>query len=99
MTKTKLNWQNEDLSALYDGEILGAEKLELHEQDKKHMQAWSLIGATMRNELSSEVNLSLADNVAAAIAKEEPQSLVSIKAKFQHLVISFGRLSIKLVLL
>ena len=25
MTKTKLNWQNEDLSALYDGEILGAE--------------------------------------------------------------------------
>lgn len=81
MTKTKLNWQNEDLSALYDGEILGAEKLELHEQEKKHMQAWSLIGATMRNELSSEVNLSLADNVAAAIAKEEPQSLVSDQSK------------------
>ena len=71
MTKKNLDWQNEELSARYDGEDLPDEKLSFQGEDEKHLQAWSLIGATMRHELADEVNLSLADNIAAAIAKEE----------------------------
>ena len=71
MTRSKPDWQNEDLSALFDGEDLPAEKLSFKEDDVEHLKAWSLIGATMRHELGNEVNLSLADNIAAAVAKEK----------------------------
>lgn len=51
-----MNFQNVDKeelkSALYDGENLPEGKLELSENDVEHLQNWSLIGATLRNEMS-----------------------------------------------
>ncbi len=72
-----------------------------HRKDQKkslsHMQNWSLIGAALRNELPSKVNMSLADNVMAQIKNEnikpEPAkikeiSLPSFKIAFKKF--SFG---------
>lgn len=51
-----MNFQNVDKeelkSALYDGENLPEGKLELSENDVEHLQNWSLIGATLRNEIT-----------------------------------------------
>lgn len=51
-----MNFQNVDKeelkSALYDGENLPEGKLELSENDVEHLQNWSLIGATLRNEMT-----------------------------------------------
>ncbi|SFS39998.1 Negative regulator of sigma E activity [Succinivibrio dextrinosolvens] len=51
-----MNFQNVDKeelkSALYDGENLPEGKLELSENDIEHLQNWSLIGATLRNEMT-----------------------------------------------
>lgn len=50
-----MNFQNVDKeelkSALYDGENLPEGKLEFSENDVEHLQNWSLIGATLRNEV------------------------------------------------
>ncbi len=71
MTKSELDWKNEELSARYDGEDLPHANMSFQEDEKEHLQAWSLIGATMRQELASEVNLSLADKIMAEIEQEE----------------------------
>ncbi|SKA63789.1 Negative regulator of sigma E activity [Succinivibrio dextrinosolvens DSM 3072] len=51
-----MNFQNVDKeelkSALYDGENLPEGRLKLSENDVEHIQNWSLIGATLRNEMS-----------------------------------------------
>lgn len=53
-----MNFQNVDKeelkSALYDGENLPEGKLELSENDVEHLQNWSLIGATLRNEMTNK---------------------------------------------
>ena len=58
----------ENESALFDGENTTTQKGS--EESLSHMQNWSLIGAALRNELPSKVNMSLADNVMAQIKNE-----------------------------
>ena len=58
----------ENESALFDGENTTSQKVS--EESLSHMQNWSLIGAALRNELPSKVNMSLADNVMAQIKNE-----------------------------
>ena len=68
----------ENESALFDGENTTTQKGS--EESLSHMQNWSLIGAALRNELPSKVNMSLADNVMAQIKNENihgPNILVS----------------------
>ena len=85
----------ENESALFDGENTATQKVS--EESLSHMQNWSLIGAALRNELPSKVNMSLADNVMAQIKNEnikpEPAkikeiSLPSFKIAFKKF--SFG---------
>ena len=85
----------ENESALFDGENTTTQKGS--EESLSHMQNWSLIGAALRNELPSKVNMSLADNVMAQIKNEnikpEPAkikeiSLPSFKIAFKKF--SFG---------
>lgn len=85
----------ENESALFDGENTTSQKVS--EESLSHMQNWSLIGAALRNELPSKVNMSLADNVMAQIKNEnikpEPAkikeiSLPSFKIAFKKF--SFG---------
>ena len=54
MTKSELDWKNEGLSVRYDGEDLPHANMSFQEDEKEHLQAWSLIGATMRQKLASE---------------------------------------------
>ena len=58
----------ENESALFDGENTTSQNVS--EESLSHMQNWSLIGAALRNELPSKVNMSLADNVMAQIKNE-----------------------------
>lgn len=85
----------ENESALFDGENETIQKVS--EDSLSHMQNWSLIGAALRNELPSKVNMSLADNVMAQIKNEhiKPEkdsikeiSLPTLKVAFKKF--SFG---------
>lgn len=85
----------ENESALFDGENETIQKVS--EDSLSHMQNWSLIGAALRNELPSKVNMSLADNVMAQIKIEhiKPEkdsikeiSLPTLKVAFKKF--SFG---------
>lgn len=60
----------EELSARYDGEFSSDGMTCINEDEKSSLQKWSLIGATLRNELSPQVNLDIASKVADLIAKE-----------------------------
>ena len=66
----------EELSARYDGEFNSDEMTCMNEEEKSSLQKWSLIGATMREELSPQVNLDFASKVADLIAKEPVVSSV-----------------------
>ena len=85
----------ENESALFDGENETIQKVS--EDSLSHMQNWSLIGAALRNELPSKVNMSLADNVMTQIKNEhiKPEkdsikeiSLPTLKVAFKKF--SFG---------
>lgn len=69
MTNAKRNTVDwEKLSAIYDGEQV---KEDLNLQDEKvktHLENWSLIGSALRDELPEKVDMSIADNVMAAIS-------------------------------
>ena len=66
-------------SALFDGENL--DKVELNEESLAHMQNWSLIGATLRQEVSAQVNLDFANSIMSKIEKEQivPDAAPEIK--------------------
>ncbi len=100
-----MNFQNVDKeelkSALYDGENLPDGKLNLSEEDVDHIQNWSLIGATLRNEMSENtVKADFAQSLMNRIKDEnitpdlEDQSeikrvpFVSLKSVFKK--VSFG---------
>lgn len=56
------------LSAIFDGEDISADDLKLlSKQEQSHLQNWSLIGASMRNELAPKIDLSFVDKVVAQI--------------------------------
>ena len=59
------NW--EEQSALFDSENVNVDKVELNDELKDHLNNWSLIGATLRDELPKQVNVSFADNLMAKI--------------------------------
>lgn len=64
----------ENLSAIFDGNNLPKdESLEMSENDKDHLQNWSLISSTLKKELPSKINLSLANNVMSRIENEHIQ--------------------------
>ena len=63
------NW--EEQSALFDSENVNVDKVELNDELKDHLNNWSLIGATLRDELPKQVNVSFADNLMAKIEQEK----------------------------
>ena len=76
------------LSAIFDGEDISADDLKLlSKQDQTHLQNWSLVGASMRNELAPKIDLSFVDKVAAQIEnidiKQEQVTAKSIKQDTQ----------------
>ncbi len=72
-----MNFQNVDKeelnSALYDGENLPHKNLNLSDDDLNHIQNWSLIGATLRNELPSKTVKS--DFAASLMARIEDEKI------------------------
>lgn len=71
-----MNFQNVDKeelkSALYDGENLPEGKLNLSENDIDRIQNWSLIGATLRNEMSdNSLNADFASSLMNRIRDEK----------------------------
>ena len=83
----------ENESALFDGESKSTQKVS--EESLSHMQNWSLIGATLRNELPSKINMSLADNVMAQIKKEniKPEKTEVKEISLPTLKIAFKKFS------
>lgn len=71
MTTSHKSENAENLSALFDGESSQTENLSLSAQNKQTLKNYSLIGATLRNELSSKVDMSFSDSVMNRIAKEK----------------------------
>ena len=71
MTDAKRNTVDlEKLSEVYDGEEF-AKELNLNDEEmKSHLENWSLIGSALRDELPEKVDMSIADNVMAAIADD-----------------------------
>ena len=72
MTDAKRNIVDlEKLSEVYDGEEFTKELNLNDEKMKSHLENWSLIGSALRDELPEKVDMSIADNVMAAIADKE----------------------------
>ena len=72
MTDAKRNTVDlEKLSEVYDGEEFTKELNLNNEEMKSHLENWSLIGSALRDELPEKVDMSIADNVMAAIADKE----------------------------
>ena len=72
MTDAKRNTVDlEKLSEVYDGEEFTKELNLNDEEMKSHLENWSLIGSALRDELPEKVDMSIADNVMAAIADKE----------------------------
>ena len=72
MTDAKRNIVDlEKLSEVYDGEEFTKELNLNDEEMKSHLENWSLIGSALRDELPEKVDMSIADNVMAAIADKE----------------------------
>jgi len=98
-----MNFQNisreEADSALFDGENL-PEHVELTDETREHMQNWSLIGATLRSEVPSDIKPDFSASVMARIADErivpdtvdqaKVQKLASVKFKNMFRKVSFG---------
>lgn len=71
MTDAKRNIVDlEKLSEVYDGEEFTKELNLNDEEMKSHLENWSLIGSALREELPEKVDMSIADNVMAAIAND-----------------------------
>ena len=77
MTDAKRNIVDlEKLSEIYDGEHFD-EAFDCNEEKlKSHLDNWSLIGSALRDELPEKVDMSIADNVMAAIAAEAKEEKV-----------------------
>lgn len=71
MTTSHKSENAENLSALFDGESSQTENLSLSAENKQTLKNYSLIGAALRNELSSKVDMSFSDSVMNTIAKEK----------------------------
>ena len=77
MTDTKRNIVDlEKLSEIYDGEHFD-EAFDCNDEKlRSHLDNWSLIGSALRDELPEKVDMSIADNVMAAIAAEAKEEKV-----------------------
>lgn len=77
MTDAKRNIVDlEKLSEIYDGEHFD-EAFDCNDEKlKSHLDNWSLIGSALRDELPEKVDMSIADNVMAAIAAESKEEKV-----------------------
>ncbi|WP_294564877.1 RseA family anti-sigma factor [uncultured Succinatimonas sp.] len=77
MTDAKRNIVDlEKLSEVYDGEEFTKELNLNDEKMKSHLENWSLIGSALRDELPEKVDMSIADNVMAAIADDVKEEAV-----------------------
>ncbi|WP_295481597.1 RseA family anti-sigma factor [uncultured Succinatimonas sp.] len=77
MTDAKRNTVDlEKLSEVYDGEEFTKELNLNNEEMKSHLENWSLIGSALRDELPEKVDMSIADNVMAAIADDVKEEAV-----------------------
>ena len=89
------NW--EEQSALFDSENVNVDKVELNDELKDHLNKWSLIGATLRDELPKQVNVSFADNLMAKIEQEkikpEPRK-VSFNFTFKKVAFAVSQFAI-----
>ena len=89
------NW--EEQSALFDSENVNVDKVELNDELKDHLNNWSLIGATVRDELPKQVNVSFADNLMAKIEQEkikpEPRK-VSFNFTFKKVAFAVSQFAI-----
>ena len=89
------NW--EEQSALFDSENVNVDKVELNDELKDHLNNWSLIGATLRDELQKQVNVSFADNLMAKIEQEkikpEPRK-VSFNFTFKKVAFAVSQFAI-----
>lgn len=89
------NW--EEQSALFDSENVNVDKVELNDELKDHLNNWSLIGATLRDELPKKVNVSFADNLMAKIEQEkikpEPRK-VSFNFTFKKVAFAVSQFAI-----
>lgn len=89
------NW--EEQSALFDSENVNVDKVELNDEFKDHLNNWSLIGATLRDELPKQVNVSFADNLMAKIEQEkikpEPRK-VSFNFTFKKVAFAVSQFAI-----
>ena len=89
------NW--EEQSALFDSENVNVDKVEFNDELKDHLNNWSLIGATLRDELPKQVNVSFADNLMAKIEQEkikpEPRK-VSFNFTFKKVAFAVSQFAI-----
>ena len=89
------NW--EEQSALFDSENVNVDKVELNDELKDHLNNGSLIGATLRDELPKQVNVSFADNLMAKIEQEkikpEPRK-VSFNFTFKKVAFAVSQFAI-----
>ena len=89
------NW--EEQSALFDSENVNVDKVELNDELKDHLNNWTLIGATLRDELPRQVNVSFADNLMAKIEQEkikpEPRK-VSFNFTFKKVAFAVSQFAI-----
>ena len=89
------NW--EEQSALFGSENVNVDKVELNDELKDHLNNWSLIGATLRDELPKQVNVSFADNLMAKIEQEkikpEPRK-VSFNFTFKKVAFAVSQFAI-----
>lgn len=89
------NW--EEQSALFDSENVNVDKVELNDELKDLLNNWSLIGATLRDELPKQVNVSFADNLMAKIEQEkikpEPRK-VSFNFTFKKVAFAVSQFAI-----
>ena len=77
MTDAKRNTVDlEKLSEVYDGEEFTKELNLNDEKMKSHLENWSLIGSALRDELPEKVDMSIVDNVMAAIADDVKEEAV-----------------------
>lgn len=81
MFKNDKNDTYENLSSIYDGENLPDGELVQARSDAsvKHMQNWSLIGSTLRDELPEKIDLNFTDDVFAKLELEENVGLTKLK--------------------
>ncbi|NLK84553.1 MAG: hypothetical protein GX278_01120 [Aeromonadales bacterium] len=61
----------EELSSLFDGENIQSKEIDLSNENKTHLEKWSLIGAALRNEMPEQINLDFASKVMTKIEHEQ----------------------------